>query len=427
MEDRPDPDWDVAYEWKIVTLLSLGFGLVGIDRFMIMPLFPVMMRELNLDYQDLGHITAALSIAWGLSAIFAGNLSDRFGHRKVIIPAMLAFSVLACASGLAWSVGSLMLIRAVMGLAEGAYTPPSITATLDASKPARHGLNIGIQQATLPLLGLGIAPIFVTQLLNFVPWHWIFAIVALPGLALSVLTWKILRNTSVTDAAQHTEMHDAASHRWHEVLRYRNVPLNILGMLCWLTCLIVLSALMPNYLTDYLHLTLEQMGFVLSAIGVGGTLGGLIMPALSDRLGRKPVMVISVVGAFIGLWALARTGADPARLFFGLLGTIFFVFSAITLTVGPISAEAVPAKLMTTASGLVIGVGEVFGGGVAPSVAGYVAKHFGIQYIMQLGMGALTVGLVVVLSLSETAPARLSVTGANANVNLHDSMKRRRT
>lgn len=402
------PDWDTVYEWKIVALLSLGFGLVGIDRFMIMPLFPVMMRDLKLDYQDLGHITAALSVAWGLSAMFAGNLSDRLGHRKVIIPAMLAFSVLACASGLAWGGGSLMLIRAMMGVAEGAYTPSSITATLDASKPERHGRNVGIQQAALPLLGLGLAPIAVTQLLKVVDWHWIFALVAAPGLAVCALTWLTLRDTSGPVAAAHTSTDDAARHRWYEVLRYRNVPLCFLGMLCWLTCLIVLSALMPNYLTDYLHLSLEQMGFVLSAIGAGGALGGLVMPAWSDRIGRKPVMVVCVVGAFGGLCWLSSLGPKPAMLFFALLITIFFVFSMITLTVGPISAEAAPASLMTTASGFVIGVGEVFGGGVAPSMAGYVAKHFGIQYIMQLGLGALVVGFVVALSLRETAPVRLA-------------------
>lgn len=407
-------DRDTSYEWKIVALLALGFGLVGVDRFMIMPLFPVMMRDLKLDYQDLGHITAALSVAWGVSALLTGNLSDRFGHRKVIIPAMLAFSLLACASGLAWGVGSLMAIRAVMGFAEGAYTPSSITATLDASNPARHGLNIGIQQAALPLLGLGIAPILVTQLMRVVPWHWIFAMVALPGLVVCALTWKVLRDTSAERAAAHTGTADAGRHRWRDVLRYRNVPLCFVGMLCWLTCLIVLSALLPNYLTDYLHLGLQQMGFVLSATGIGGTIGGIVMPALSDRMGRRPVMVLSVLGAFVSLWAFSRTGAEPVALFAGLLATIFFVFAMITLTVGPISAEAVPAQLMTTASGLVIGVGEIFGGGIAPSVAGYVAKHFGIQYIMQLGMGALVLGLFVVLALKETAPARLARTVALA-------------
>jgi len=55
-----------------------------------------------------------------------------------------------------------------------------------------------------------------------------------------------------------------------------------------------------------------------------------------------------------------------------------------------------------------------FGGGIAPSVAGYVAKHFGIQYIMQLGMGALVLGLFVALALKETAPVRIARTAALA-------------
>ena len=61
--------WDRKYEVRAVSLLSIGFGLVGIDRFMIAPLFPSMMTDLHLNYQDLGNITAALSIAWGLLSL----------------------------------------------------------------------------------------------------------------------------------------------------------------------------------------------------------------------------------------------------------------------------------------------------------------------------------------------------------------------
>ncbi|QWC92658.1 MFS transporter [Cupriavidus metallidurans] len=398
--------WDRTYEWKAVLLLSLGFGLVGIDRFMIMPLFPVMMLDLHLDYQDLGHITGALSIAWGLSAMFMGNLSDRLGHRRVLIPAVVVFSLLAGLSGLATGVGSLVALRALMGLAEGAYTPASIVATIDASKPSRHGMNVGLQQMALPLFGLGIAPILVTQLLKVVAWHWIFAIVSIPGLIIAVLLSRVLRDTRATVADTHTTVHDTATHKWTDVFRYRNIPLNIVGMLCWLTCLVVLSALFPSYLTDHLHLGMEQMGYVLSAIGFGGMLGTLVMPALSDRIGRKPVMILSVLCAGICLYQLMGTGAEPARLFQWLMLTLLFVFSLITLTVGPLSAESVPARLMSSASGLVVGIGEVFGGGVAPVIAGYIAKHFGIQYILHLGLGALGLGLVVALCLKETMPAR---------------------
>lgn len=412
MTQQHPAQWDARYEWKTVTLLALGFGLVGIDRFMILPMFPVMAQALHLDYQDLGNITGILAVGWGIAALFMGNLSDRFGHRKVIIPAIVVFSLLAGFSGFAAGVGSLMLIRACMGFAEGAYTPASIVATLDASKPSRQGLNIGIQQTALPLFGLGFAPILVTQLLKVIDWHWIFALVSIPGLVIAWLLHKTLRDTTVSKAALHTATHDVARHRWTDVFRYRNIPLNMLGMLCWLTTLVVLSALFPSYLVDYLHLELAQMGFILSAIGFGGTLGTLAMPALSDRVGRKPVMLVSVIGACAGLVMLMESGRDPVYLFTSLLVTLFFTFSMICLTVGPLSAEAVPASLMSTASGIVIGTGEIFGGGAAPAIAGYVAKHVGIQYILHLALGSLVLGFVVVLALRETAPARVARQGA---------------
>lgn len=125
--------WDPKYEWRAVALLSIGFGLVGIDRFMIAPMFPAILADLHLNYQDLGNITAALSIAWGISALFMGRLSDRVGRRKVIVGSLLVFSVLIGASGLATGVMGLIAVRALMGLADGAYTPTSISATIDAS------------------------------------------------------------------------------------------------------------------------------------------------------------------------------------------------------------------------------------------------------------------------------------------------------
>ncbi|MFC6948045.1 hypothetical protein ACFQI9_26025 [Paraburkholderia dipogonis] len=54
-----------TYERRAIALLALGFGLVGLDRWLITPLFPQMMRDLGLTYQDLGNVTAVLGLAWG--------------------------------------------------------------------------------------------------------------------------------------------------------------------------------------------------------------------------------------------------------------------------------------------------------------------------------------------------------------------------
>ena len=51
-------------------------------------------------------------------------------------------------------------------------------------------------------------------------------------------------------------------------------------MFCMLTCLFVSSVLLPNYLTDYLHMGMQQMGFVMSAIGFGGFCAMMVMPAV---------------------------------------------------------------------------------------------------------------------------------------------------
>ena len=85
-----------------------------------------------------------------------GRLSDRIGRRRVVVGAILIFSLLVGISGLATGLFSLLLVRAMMGLADRAYTPPSIVATPEASKPSRHGLNLGLQQMAAPLFGLGI-------------------------------------------------------------------------------------------------------------------------------------------------------------------------------------------------------------------------------------------------------------------------------
>lgn len=398
-------------ELKVVGILAFGFGLVGFDRFMISAMYPEIARDLQLGYEDIGTITGALAIAWGISAIFMGNLSDRIGRKKILIYSLIVFSLLIGASGLATGLMGLVLIRVLMGFADGAYTPPSIAATIDASPPERHGLNVGIQQMMLPLFGLGLAPILVTQLLQIVDWRFIFALVTLPGLLTAWLVYKWLSDDGAR--VQSRSVKSATGHRppgsfseFATVLKVGNIRLLSVGMLCWLTCLVTLSAFLPSYLTDYLELSQVEMGLVMSAIGWGAAAGTLLLPWLSDKLGRKPVMVLATIGAFASLFMLSRTGAAPMTLFLWLFVVNFFNFALITLTVGPIASESAPPELRTTASGTIIGVGELFGGGLAPVIVGFSAASFGIDHLLWLPMAGMVLGLAISIMLKETAPSQ---------------------
>ncbi len=397
--------WNGGYEWRAVALLSAGFGLVGLDRFIILPLFPTMMKELDLDYQDLGFIASAFSVAWGLSALAAGGVSDRIGRRRMLIPAVILFSILAGGSGLASGLASLLLLRVLMGLSEGAYTPASIAATIEASKPTRRGFNLGLQQNLYAVLGLALGPILATQLLAVLPsWRWVFLLVSLPGFVLALGLHRLLRDTQGTLDAPQAADDNPAERRWTDIFRHRNVPLNMLGMCFMLTCLLVVTTMTPSYLVDALHLDTRQMGFVLSAMGFGGFTGQLVLPGLSDWVGRKTVVLICYAITFAAILIFLKLGPDQIALFIVLFLISFFTNSMICLNVGPLTGEAVPACLTATATGVVVGTGEALGGGFAPSLAGYVAQHFGLQYAFLLALAGLAAGFVAACFLRETAP-----------------------
>ena len=396
-------DHDPKYEWRAVVLLSLGFGLVGLDRWIIAPLAPSIMRDLGISLPHINVLIAILGTTWGFAAVVMGSLSDRIGRRKVMLPALLIFSLASAFSGLAGGFASLLLIRGLMGVAEGAFCPVSFAATAEASKPTRIGFNQGLQQSMFALFGLGLGPILAAWLLGFTSWRGVFAIVALPGIILTILLWMVIREPARDKESLAAKAPPASA---REVLKVRNIRLAMLGLLCAMCGIFVLSANTPIYLSEYLGLAPMEVGLVTSAIGFGGFVGLWILPALSDILGRRVMAVVGFAGGAAFLYYFITLGAAPMQLFGALFGATAFSFGVLSLLTGPVAAESAPPGMLSTASGLIIGVGEIFGGGMALLLAGYIIGTFGIQYMLYLALGGLMLGAVLMCSLIETAPHR---------------------
>ena len=130
-----------------------------------------------------------------------------------------------------------------------------------------------------------------------------------------------------------------------------------------------------------------------------------MVPALSDRLGRRPVIVgFNLIGLLVPLAALHFHGS------LYMLGALIFIgWSAsgtFPLFMGTVPSETIPARYVATSLGMVVGLGEVLGGVGAPAIAGRAADHYGLQApIMIMGVCAIA-GTVLALFLHETAPIR---------------------
>lgn len=407
-------NWDKPYEWKAVLLLTLGFGLVGLDRWIMAPLAPAIMKDLALSYQDIGMVFGALGMTWGVFAILMGNLSDRFGHRKILIGSMIFFSLTSGFTGYATGLISLVLIRSLMGVAEGAFCPTSFAATALAAHPSRRGSLQGLQQSGYALFGLGLGPIIATQLLLVVPqWQHILWIVAIPGFILAALMYSVIREPKDTPGAQLPEFkiehtHEGEKVNWSRLFKTKNVVLSMVGLLCAMSCIFVVSAMLPMYLQDYLKLDSQKMGFVMSAIGIGGFLGQFLVPTLSDWLGRRVTAILGFLGTTIFIVLFMQLGANVSLLFTTMLFMAFFSFGLVALLAGPIASESAPVGLVASAIGLVVGAGEIFGGGIAPVISGFVAQTYGIQNIFYLSLTGVALGLVLSFFFTETAPRKLA-------------------
>jgi predicted MFS family arabinose efflux permease len=397
---------DLAYEWKAVTLLALCFGLVGLDRWIIAPLFPFMMKDLNLSYQDLGSVIGILGLAWGVFAIIGGGLSDRIGRRRLMIPAIFAFSILSCLTGLVGGLMSLFAIRAVIGVTEGTFTPACVASTAEASHFKRRGFNQGLQLSTFSLFGVGLAPIIATQLLGVVPsWRWVFFLSIVPGLILTWLLYLVMREPAHLQKRTNEKREHLP---WREILKSRNVLLSMFCMMGAMSGIFVLSAMVPSYLSDFIKLSPTSMGFVTSALGFGGFVGSFAVPGISDIFGRRLTAILAFFIAAVFVYLFSKVGAVPVLLFLTLLPVSVCTFGLLALMTGPVPTEAVAPGLVSSAVGITSGTGEIFAGAIMTPIAGAVAEHVGIQYTLYLALAGLILGGLGSLFLKETAPRKVA-------------------
>jgi len=407
-QTKQNQNWDTDYEWKVVTLLAIGFGLVGLDRWILSPLFPRIQEDLGLAPGDVAYFAGALGMVWGLFAIFTGRLSDKIGHRKVLIPAIILFSLMSGVSGLAGSFTVLILIRALMGAMEGTYCPTSFTAVGAAAKPARRGFLQGLQQSGFALLGLALAPLIAVGLLEVVPsWRWVLWIVAIPGLIVGGLLYMVLREPKDTQGGALIGAGEVGGN-WSEVLKVPNILICMVGLLCAMAGVFVLSAMVPIYLEAVLGITGFDNAVIASALGFGGFFGQFGWPGLSDKFGRKPLAIIGFVGATISIYLFAQTGASVWPLFVALFAASFFCLGNVALITGPIATESAPVGLISAGIGVVVGAGEIFGGGMALGIAGAIVNAYGLPSMLNVALVGVALGIVVTLFLKETAPAKVA-------------------
>src|SRR5580658_6365155 len=402
------------YENGLLLLLGVSFGFAFFDRNSASVLIPYMAKDLGLTNTQSALINSVLSIMWALGAYVIARWSDARGSRKPFLLAFLViFSACSILSGLAQSFPVLLIARAIMGAVEGPFLPVCLTIMAAESSPGRRGVNAGIMQNFFAaLLGQSLAPAVLPVIAEAHGWRAAFFVAGLPGLLCAIGVWLWVREpTTQEQATLHglatTESADDGRRMGiFDMLAVRNVLVCCLISVFMVGWFIMGWTFLPKFLTEVRGMPGPAMGSLLSVLGFASALSGFGAPWLSDRIGRKPVMI-----GFCLLAALTALGAVYFQGPTWVLGALLFVgwlaSGTFPLFMGVIPGESMPRQYAATAMGLVVCVGEVLGGSGLVALAGKVADltQLTTAVLMMAASGA--IGAVLCFFLVETAPVKV--------------------
>ena len=393
----------MKYEKRLIWLLGITFGILFFDRNAANFLMPFIAADLHFTNQQIGLTASALSFTWALGGLLGGAFSDRTGKRKpILIVSVVAFCLCSFLSGLATSFAALFLSRLLMGLSEGPFLPVCHSLLAMESQDSERGNNMGIMQNFgSNLLGSFAAPLVLVALATAFSWRSAFFLAGLPGLVMAFLIARYVYEPKASTSS--TSPVDRLG--FFAILRYRNMLVCVVMAIFMVSWMVLGWAFMPIFYMKVRGFSPSEMSVLMSILGLSAAFFSFVVPRLSDRIGRRPVMVaFNLIGVLVPIVVCYFTGPT------WLLGVLVFLgWSAsgtFPIFMATIPSETLPARYIATAAGMVIGVGEVLGGVSGPAVAGWAADRFGLYAPMYMEGACALVGTVLALWLVETSPGR---------------------
>lgn len=342
----------------ILMVLYFGWIISYIDRTVISLAIVQIGEDLTLDASKLGIVLSAFFMGYALMQIPGGWLADRFGSRKVIVAAVIAWSIFTALSGLAWSLTSLILIRFLFGIGEGGYPAASTKAIADYF-PTNKRTKAQSTMMSSNAFGAALAPIICAPLLVAFGWRTVFLIVGLLGVVFIIwflLSTRKAGNYANTETAAKPSKKEytgllRSSILWKVLLIFFFVNITNWGLISW----------MPSYLMQGLGIDLKSVGLFSAIPTLFLTVGMIISGRIINKVGSKAkygvITGIIATGASLYLMSLA-SGVYQVIMF----QSIAYIFMSFVMSfVFTVPHRMMEEKVVGTAFGIINFGGQAAG------------------------------------------------------------------
>jgi FSR family fosmidomycin resistance protein-like MFS transporter len=363
--------------FREVWLISAGHMMTHWYPATFYLLLPLIGNDLGLNFAQIGSILTCQFAAGAISNIPGGMIVDAVGRKGLLMGIALSWIGLPyLVMGLTHSYWMLLVCAALVGIGNNLWHPTAIPL-LAQKFSRRRGLVVSIH-AMGGNLGDALAPLVVGPMLAVLNWREVVVVNVVPGLVASVLLLISLGGIEdKTDAERPAARRDLVGSLAAVRLLFANrtVLMLSLGSAVRAMTAMTLLTFLPLFLSDQLGYSSTWVGACLFALQAAGFVAAPIAGHLSDRVGRRSIIMSSMAMSCVVLLFMAFAGRSPVFvLFVAFLG--FFLF-AIRAVLQAWLLDATPAHMGGTSIGILFGA-QAAGAAIGPLIGGVLADHYGI-------------------------------------------------
>jgi SHS family lactate transporter-like MFS transporter len=379
--DYASPEISARDSFGAVFAGFLGWTLDAFDFFLVVMCLTAIAKDFN---KSVGQIALSLTVTLAfrpVGAFLFGLLADRYGRRLPLMLDLVFYSIVEVLSGLAPNFTTFLILRALFGIGMGGEWGVGASLAMEKVPPRYRGILSGVLQEGYAV-GLLLAALCYLFVFPRYGWRPLFYIGGLPALIALFVRFGV-RESQVWEASR--------SQNWESLFR------EIFSHWRTFLYLVALMAMMnfTSHGTQDLYPTFLEKSFgygarsraALTAFTMLGALsGGIVFGLISDKIGRRKAIVISLLlGVLvIPMWAYARS---VAVLWAGGFLIQFFVQGAwgvIPAHISELSADSVRGFL----PGFAYQCGALIAG-TAPSIQAALAHRAGWGYANTMAISAL--------------------------------------
>ena len=403
-ERLPEQDIDPTYQ-RLRQQVFLGIFIGYAGYYLVRKNFSLAIPDLAaLGYSkaELGLALSGVSIAYGLSKFFMGNLSDRSDARKFITCGLVFSSLTMMFMGLVpfatSSILTMFVLLFINGWFQGMGWPSSGRVIVHWFSVSERGTRAAIWNLAHNVGGGLIGPLAILGMAIFVDWYSKFYFAGMVALMLALVAWLLVRDTPQSCGLPPIEEHTGDlphaftyDHTHEKEFSAREIFFNYVlnNRLLWYIAIanafvyLVRYGVLdwaPTYLDEVKSFSMQESSWAYFLYEFAGIPGTLLCGYLSDRYfkgHRAPASLVYLVMVTLAVLVYWKNPPGNPLIDNLALITIGFLIYGPVMLIGVHALDLVPKKAAGTAAGLT-GLFGYLGGALFANIAmGFVVDHFG--------------------------------------------------